>query len=255
MGVFLVLIGTIAFAFNVIIAPFIYASGSDPLTMIAFRSVVFTAVLGPVLMLIGHPLAIPPRERLFCIGIGFLFTVQGLCFFTAISLVPVSIGTLIEYTYPFQVAVASRFLFGELLTFRRVALIILALMGLVLVLEKPALEGGLDGFGVTLMVIASTLLATKILLTYRILQRIDARRVALYMSATVAVVCVSAYVLTPLEPAWPTTQRGWLFLSFAPLSNLCGVLCFYTGLSKIGAGRSAMLAPARSRCSFCSLPS
>ena len=241
MGVLLVLLGTIAFAVNVIIAPFIYQSGSDPLTMIAFRSAVFVSILGPVMLALKQPLWLPVRDRLFSVGLGVLFTIQGLCFFTAISRIPVSIGTLIEYTYPFQVAIVSRFLFGELLTIARLSLIIVALFGLGLVLETPAEAGGLDNFGVGLMVVASMLLTTKILLTHRLLTRVDSRRVALYMSATVAAVCMSAFVLTPLTPAWPETTEGWCFLWLAPASNLFGVLCFYTGLSMIGPGRAAML--------------
>ena len=133
MGVILVLLGTIAFAVNVIIAPFIYQSGSDPLTMIAFRSAVFVSVLGPTLLVLRQPLWLSVRDRLFSMGVGVLFTIQGLCFFTAISRIPVSIGTLIEYTYPFQVAIVSLFLFGELLTIPRMSLIIVALFGLGLV--------------------------------------------------------------------------------------------------------------------------
>lgn len=241
MGVFLVLLGTIAFAVNVIIAPFIYESGSDPLTMIAFRSAVFVSALGPALIWLRQPLWMPARERLFSIALGVLFTIQGLCFFTAISRIPVSIGTLIEYTYPFQVAIVSRFVFGELLTVARVLLIIVALFGLGLVLEIPISEGGLDQLGVGLMVVASMMLTIKILLTHRLLTRVDSRRVALYMSTTVAVVCMSVFLLTSLEPAWPNTTEGWCFLWLAPASNLFGVLCFYTGLSMIGPGRAAML--------------
>lgn len=241
MGVLLVIAGTLAYAFNVIIAPFIYAAGSDPLTMIAFRSVVFAGVLGPALLLLGHPIRMAPRERLFSMGLGVLFTVQTLCFYTAISRIPVSVGTLIEYTYPFQVAVVSRFLFGELLTFRRMVLIVVALVGLATVLETPALDGALDHLGVFLMVLSSMLLTVKILLTHRLLMNIDSRRLGLYISATVAMVCIGVYLLTALEPAWPTTERGWLLLSLAPLNSLVGVLCFYTGLAMIGPGRAAML--------------
>ena len=241
-GVLLVIAGTVAFAFNVIIAPFIYASGADPLTLITFRNVVITVLLGGFLALMGKPIDMPVRERFYCIGIGVLMTAQTLSFFTAISLIPVSIGTLIEYTYPFQVAIVARYLYGESLSRMRVLMMVGALTGLLLVVEVGGPRAELNGFGVILMVVASMLLTGKIMTTHRVLLSVDSRRTSLYLSATVAVVCSLVYLLSPLEPAWPQTSLGWLLLSVAPGTSLAGMLLFYTGLARIGPGSTSMLA-------------
>ena len=126
----LVVCGTVMFAVTVVLAPFLYASGSDPLTFIWWRSLVVSAILAIILLLRGQPIQLPARERVFCIGVGVLMMVQTLAFFTAISLIPVSIGTLIEYTYPFQVAIASRLLYRETLSRIHLLLILGALGGL-----------------------------------------------------------------------------------------------------------------------------
>jgi drug/metabolite transporter (DMT)-like permease len=242
IGVLLVVCGTVAFAISVIIAPAIYASGSDPLTFIWVRSVFVASTLAATLVILKKPVALPLGVAVGCVAIGVLMTVQTLAFFTAIGRIPVSIGTLIEYTYPFQVAIVARLLYGDALPFQRVLLILGALAGLVMVIEIWRSHASLDSFGVGLMVVASMLLTAKTMTTHRLLQRLDSRRTSLYLSLTVAVVCSVAYVATPLAPAWPATTVGWWLLGVAPIASLAGMLCFYTGLARIGPSRAAMLA-------------
>jgi len=242
VGMLLVVAGTGCFAITVVIAPFIYDSGSDPLTFIWFRSIVVAVVLPISLRLAGQPLAVPVRDGVTCALIGLLMTIQTLAFFTAISLIPVSIGTLIEYTYPFQVAIVARVLYGEALSVQCIALIVGALVGLMLVIEITAPKQNLNSFGVGLMVAASFLLTAKTMTTHRVLQRVDSRRTSLYLSVTVATVCSLAYLVSPVHPAWPTTDLGWSLLAITPVCSLAGMLCFYTGLARIGPGRASMLA-------------
>ena len=240
-GMALVVCGTVAFAVTVVLAPFVYASGSDPLTFVWWRSLVVSALLALFLVLRGKSIQVPARDRIICIGIGVLMTAQILAFFTAISLIPVSIGTLIEYTYPFQVAIAARVLYRETLPWTHVLLILGALVGLMLVIEIAVPRADLNPFGVGLMIGASLLLTAKTMTTYRVLQRVDAQRTTLYLCTTVAVVCTVVYWLTPLEPAWPGTPLGWGLLAIMPLCSVAGMLCFYTGLARIGPGRASML--------------
>ncbi len=238
----LVVGGAAAFAISVIIAPALYASGSDPLTFISVRSVFVAGTLAAALVISQRPVALPAGVAVGCVAIGILMTVQTLAFFTAISRIPVSIGTLIEYTYPFQVAIVARMLYSEALPFQRVLVILGALVGLMLVIEITQPDVALDPFGVGLMVFASMLLTAKTMATHRLLQRLDSRRTSLYLSLTVAVVCSVTYLATPLEPAWPQTTSGWWLLAVAPIASLAGMLCFYTGLARIGPSRAAMLA-------------
>ncbi len=111
-----------------------------------------------------------------------------------------------------------------------------------LVIEITQPNAALDPVGVGLMVFASMLLTAKTMATHRLLQRLDSRRTSLYLSLTVAVVCSVTYLATPLEPAWPQTTSGWWLLAVAPIASLAGMLCFYTGLARIGPSRAAMLA-------------
>jgi len=242
IGILLVVCATGAFAINVIVAPFIYASGSDPLTLVFTRSFIISLTLLVALRILKYPIKLPPKDLIPCFGIGILMTVQTLAFFTAISLIPVSIGTLIEYTYPFQVAIVARILYGEVLTFLRILLIIGALIGLMLVIEIVSPQNNLNSFGVILMVIASVLITAKIITTHNILKRIDSRRIALYLSITVAGLCAFAFLFSPLKPDWPETNQGWLLLFITPLSSMIGMLCMYSGLTRIGPARTAMLA-------------
>ena len=242
LGSALVVTGALAFSCDVIFAKYLFASGSDPLTMIMVRSVGMTSLLALLLVSWRQPLRLPGRERWISVSIGALFTLQGVCFFNAIELIPVSVGTLIEHTYPFQVALLARFLFGERLGALRLCMIVAALSGLVLVLQGPAAGADLNRAGLLLMVAASGLVTIQILLSHRVLLTVDSRRLTLHLSATVAVFSSAAFLATPLEPRWPQAIVGWVMLALIPVANLIGFLGLFTGLSLIGPGRAAMLA-------------
>ncbi len=85
VGVVLVVCGTAAFAVNVIVAPFIYNNGSDPLTLVFFRSLTISILLTAALYILRNPIRLPARGLMFCGAIGVLMTAQTLAFFTAIS--------------------------------------------------------------------------------------------------------------------------------------------------------------------------
>ena len=77
----LVVCGTVAFATSVIIAPAIYASGSDPLTFISVRSVFVVSTLAATLVILRKPIALPAGVAVGCVAIGVLMTVQTLALF------------------------------------------------------------------------------------------------------------------------------------------------------------------------------
>ena len=116
LGAIIIVVGMFGFACGVIIAKHLFEAGTDPLTLLTVRSIGMSAVLALVLWALRQPIRLPRRQRWSTVGLGGLFAIQSWCYFSGIERIPVSIAALVEYTYPFQVAVVAHFLGRESLT-------------------------------------------------------------------------------------------------------------------------------------------
>lgn len=241
LGVALTVGGAFGFAANVIVTVLIYRSGSDPVTYILVRAAGFALVLAIVLRAIDRPIRLPPTETVKAVLLGTLFAVQSFTFFKGISLIPVSVAAIIEYTYPIQIAIYMRLVHLEPMGPIKIGALIAAFVGVGLAVLKP-FDQAIDPSGVAYIVLGSMLAASMMLLSNRIMGTVDSRRLTLHMTATVAVLYFLLFLVTDLEPVWPQTGTGWILLAAAPFVYLGGMLSFFTGLAMIGPTRASMLA-------------
>jgi drug/metabolite transporter (DMT)-like permease len=241
VGVALTIAGAFGFAANVIVTVLVYRSGSEPVTYIMVRAAGFALVLGIMLLAINHPLRLPPTATVKAVLLGVLFAVQSFTFFNGISLIPVSVAAIIEYTYPIQIAIYMRVVHLERMSWVKIVALFAAFLGVMLAVFKPSDEA-IDPTGVAYIVLGSMLVAAMMLISNRVMGTIDSRRLTLHMTATVAVLYFLLFVVTDLEPVWPQTESGWILLAAAPFVYLGGMLAFFTGLAMIGPTRASMLA-------------
>ena len=241
LGVALTVGGAFGFAANVIVTVLIYRSGSEPVTYIMVRAAGFALVLAIMLRAIGSPLRLPPAATVKAVLLGALFAVQSFTFFKGISLIPVSVAAIVEYTYPIQIAIYMRLVHLEPMGPVKIGALIAAFVGVGLTVLEP-FDQAIDPTGVAYVVLGSMLVAGMMLISNRILSTVDSRRLTLHMTATVAVLYILLFLATDLEPVWPGTDAGWILLAAAPFVYLGGMLGFFTGLAMIGPTRASMLA-------------
>ena len=123
-----------------------------------------------------------------------------------------------------------------------------AFTGLLLVLDGPDVEVDLDRVGLLLVIAGSVLLTSQILISHHVLESIDSRRLSLFINVTISAIgaigAIGAGILllTPLEAKWPDNEVDWMLFTLVPVVSLVGVLGFFTGLSMVGPGRTAMIA-------------
>jgi drug/metabolite transporter (DMT)-like permease len=142
-----------------------YEAGLEPIAFITWRAVIGALVLlaiialrhvrrGGLLLLRG----VPPRQwvaLLVATAAGF---VLNLSLFVAFDRIPVALALLGFYTYPVMVAVAGVILHGDPLGGTRLAALVLAMGGMVLVVAgqlDPAAGVSLDAFGFLLALVAA----------------------------------------------------------------------------------------------------
>jgi len=142
-----------------------YDAGLEPIAFITWRAVIGALVLlaiialrhvrrrGPLLLR-----GVPPREwvaLLVATSAGF---VLNLSLFVAFDRIPVALALLGFYTYPVMVAIAGVVLHGDPLGGPRLAALVLAMGGMVLVVAgqlDPAAGASLDAFGFLLALVAA----------------------------------------------------------------------------------------------------
>jgi drug/metabolite transporter (DMT)-like permease len=240
LGGLFVVLGAFGFAAGVVLTPFVYDSGTDPATHIMCRAAGYAALLYFALRLFRQPRALPPVVRYKALLLGGVFSVQSMCFFTSITLIPVSVAAIAEYTFPLQVALVSWALYGERIGLAKALCFPVAFGGLWMALQVSG-EGGIDPRGVALAVAGSMLLTVMVMFGDRIMGAADSRRVTLHTTATVAVVYAALFLVTELEPAWPGTALGWAAMAASSLTYLTGMLGIFTGIAMIGPTRASIL--------------
>ena len=122
------------------LARFGYDAGLDPLSFVAWRATFALIVIGVVVAVLdrrGRPVIalwrLPPRDRWGILAVGLAGFALNVSMFVAFGLTSIAIALLAFYTYPSLVAVTAAALGHERLDSGRIAALVLALAGMVLV--------------------------------------------------------------------------------------------------------------------------
>ncbi len=105
-----------------------------PLTLAFWRNLFTTVALAALLFFTQHRLLrIERRDRLFLIGYGFSLALLNILWTNSVALNGAAASTVLVYSSPAFTAIVARWLFGERLTFMRIAAIAASMIGCVLV--------------------------------------------------------------------------------------------------------------------------
>lgn len=174
-----------------------------------------------------------PREELPAHALRTFFAAAAMCcFFVGISFAPLADVTSAYFVGPIVAAILSVLLLGEVLTWRKIAALVLGFTGAVVVVNPG---GGLNA-GLLLGVAAGVLFALYVIAT-----RMTSR--ASDPVGTLAFQCLfGAVILAPLA-AWqwslPSAGELWLFLLMGAIS----ALCHFMTISAFRHAEASLLAP------------
>jgi drug/metabolite transporter (DMT)-like permease len=229
-GVLLVAVSAASFGAMPIFARLAYADGVSPVTLLAFRFVLASAVMLLILRLRKRPLPRGPRlVGLVLMGaVGYVG--QSLCYFTALLHASASVVTLLLYLYPALVALLAAAALGERLTRLRLGALGLALAGSVLVV---GVGGAADPAGILLGVAAAVIYSVYIVSGTRLVPAggaTEASAVVMLSAAAVYTVTAGATGLS-----LPATAGGYAALvAIALVSTVVAIVTFFAGLERIG---------------------
>lgn len=166
------------------------------------------------------------------------------CYFTAISLMPLSTAAILLYTAPIWVTLLSALLFREKLDARK-------LLALTMAFGGCALVSGLGGGGLTLRGLLIGLGAGVGYGLYSILGSVALRRYSPYTvtawtfsiaAVGALIICHPLEMLRTLSAAPSPGDTALLFVLTALVTAVAPFLCYTLGLRSVEPGRAAILA-------------
>lgn len=238
MGIIFILISGAAFGLLPWFARTAYDHGTEPLGMLAVRFTFASILLLAIHSVRKKDISLPSKKlsiQLFLLGaVGY--APQATFFFFGVERIDTSLATVIFYTYPAFVVLASWVVFRHTPSVRMAACLIVAVFGTALTAGQ--ISSG-SGFGVALMFGASIWYTGYILISSKITGQSGAIVSLTYVMVGAAV--SHLLLLALLRPSLPQDTTGWLAVFAAAIvSTVIAMGFFFAGVSRIGPGEAAV---------------
>jgi drug/metabolite transporter (DMT)-like permease len=238
MGIIFILISGAAFGLLPWFARTAYDHGTEPLGMLAVRFTFASILLLAVHSFRKTDISLPSKKlsiQLFLLGaVGY--APQATFFFFGVERIDTSLATVIFYTYPAFVVLASWIVFRHTPSVRMAVCLIVAVLGTALTAGQISTGSGL---GVALMFGASIWYTGYILISSKITGQSGAFVSLTYVMVGAAV--SHLLLLALLRPSLPQDTTGWLAVfAAAIISTVVAMGFFFAGVSRIGPGEAAV---------------
>lgn len=238
IGVALVVISTVGFAWIPTLARLAYDAGANVPTVLTVRFGGVVLLAWPLLLL-RRQAALPPGRWLGLVASGLLFATNTSTFFFAVRYAPASTVALIFYSYPALVALFSTLWLRERFTLVRGIALALAMFGCLLTLGFDL--SGADIRGIGLAFISATFYAGYIVLSSRAVQGIPVVLASTWIMTGMALVFLG-FSLGTGTLDFSFEPRGWLILGMLVLAGtVLAVYAFLAGVMRLGPSRAAIL--------------
>lgn len=232
----LVLLSAAAYGTLPVFARIAFGRGMTLPGLLAWRFVI--AVLGFVAAARGLGPALPLAVRLRLWSAGLIFVLNSLAYFMALRRIPVSLLSLILYTYPVIVTLLSAAAGIESFRLRNLLAALLALAGAALTAASYA---SADPVGLLLAFSSALLYSVYIVAGTRLARGVPSEVAA----AHVAHVSLAAYLpwaAVARELAPPPDAAAWgAVVAIGAFSTVVALRAFLAGLQRVGPSRAAVL--------------
>ena len=168
---------------------------------------------------------------------GAITACQTLAIFTSYRYIPISLATLIEYSYPLLTLLAMRALYGEALTWGRLVAFAAAITGIWLALRVDFAE--IHPLGIALAFTSALIVGSRMIASGRFLRTSDPVRLLIHMQMGGLAVALPVFGLSG-SIALPDGAAGiGALLGMSALSGT-GTLLSLTAIKLAGPSRTAM---------------
>ncbi|MSP88133.1 MAG: DMT family transporter [Alphaproteobacteria bacterium] len=238
IGLLMVMGSAISFALTPTLNRLAYDAGSDVSSLVTVRFVVTVPALLVAILILGRSLKIGMRGWRNSAIVGVLMALTAYGYIAAVAYIPVSLSSLIFYTFPIIVGLAATFVNNEPLTPLRLTMLAAAFAGLVLALGVTF--DTLDPRGLGFAFLGAVCAAGSVMWSGRTLGSHDTVVTTFHMMAVACVLAVLAQLWEgPLR--LPQTGLGWIGF-FGNAAFYClGLVGFFAGIARVGAIPASMV--------------
>jgi drug/metabolite transporter (DMT)-like permease len=223
-----------AFGAMAIFGKLSYGEGVTVGTLLAVRFAMAASAFW-VLVPLRSIRALGRRELLAGLGLGACgYSVQAGLYFAALTRIDASLLAIVLYTFPAMVAGAAVAIGRERMDARRLTALGLSFGGLVLVVAGAG-TGALDPLGIALALAAAIVYTTYILLSDRVVGRVEPRVLSTLVCTGAAVTLTAGTALLGQLHPGAVTLAGWGWLAcLACVSTVGAITLFFAGLRRVG---------------------
>jgi drug/metabolite transporter (DMT)-like permease len=234
-----ILTSAISFGLMPIFARLAYQNQVDVRELLLVRFILAFLVMGGFLLATGR-LVVPTRNQMLVLlalgGVGYYL--QSTFYFSSLLYIPVSVVSLILYTYPPFVTAGSLMLGWEKMSSSLAVCLSLALVGLGLVANPT---GDIVLVGVLLALAASITYTIYILVSTRVLRNVSGEVASFYVMGAAALSFILSNSLTgDMNISWSLQAWIWVLL-IAIVNTVVAITTFFRGVTLIGPSRASIL--------------
>lgn len=239
VGYGLAILQAVLYSMLGIFGKLIYATGLDAQQAVVLRFLAATAILGVFMLLRRKEPMVSRQPGVYLQAI--FFYISSLFYFFAVESLTAGMTTVIFYTYPAVVAVASIFVFKERFSVSVALALVLAIGGLVLVSGITAGEVTLDPLGILFGVISCVAFAIYTILIQKTGRSESPLTVTFTLSWTSLV--ASCIVFAPSIPAMFPLGLDQIALGaiMAVLCTILPIFIYIEAVKRIGGTKSSLI--------------
>jgi drug/metabolite transporter (DMT)-like permease len=240
-GAVLVLASAAGFGMMPVFGKLAFQAGVSVATLLAVRFALAAALLWGLAAARG---ALPRVRRgvlVRALALGAVgYAMQAGLYFLALERMDAGVLSLILYTYPALVTGAAILLGREPASRRRLAALVIASAGLVLVLVGTG-AGAIDALGAALGAGAALTYTAYIIVSHGVTDELEPLPLAALITTGAAVTLTATAVLTGTL-SFAFAASGWLWVGLAAIvSTVLAVLFFLNGMQRVGPSTAAIL--------------
>ncbi|MGY2704042.1 DMT family transporter [Nocardioides sp. HB32] len=242
MGPVFCLLSAVGFGLMAVFAKLAYADGASVDGLLVVRFGLAGLVLLVIAAATGALRRLDRRTVLTGLAMGGLgYALQAGLYLAAVSRVDASQVALVFCVYPVLVMVAAIAIGRERSSARRLAALVLALAGIVLVLGGAA-GGGFDPVGAALSFGSALVYCVYILVGDRVVTDIPPLPLVAFICVGAFISCLAASLLAGGGPDLDLGRAAWGWLSaLALVSTVGAILLFFAGMARVGPTLAALL--------------
>lgn len=230
-NVFHLLLFALGYAMVSVTTGFGLEGGSNPLTIVTFRSLAVVALLYVYCRLARVSLALPGRDLWIACAIGLALCANNYTLNEALGRIPVPLGVLIFYTWPALTTVYAWLAGKDRFSWRSLFGLALAFVGLALALNVDFTAAEMTGVWFALA--SAVAWSVTFLLVGHFFGGRDMRAISFYMIATAALILCVVMALTG-DLVWPGTAVGWLGLLTLPFFYVFASIGIFAATATMG---------------------